>query len=401
MKILIVTFEFVPFAGGIATYTHAIADGLAALGWEVRVLAPHYHGCATLDRDSVFEVVRMHVGHGSRELMRFVPGVSHVNRQLRAFEPDIVLLTSDLAHGIGAISCRWRKVPFAAVVHGSEIAKHFPPTTAKHFLQRLWLKSCYAKANAVFCVSHFVKDLMLHAGFESKKLFVIHNGIDDALLGTPPSVEKQQEIRRVLNVVGKPVVLTLGRVVTRKGQAEVIKAMPAIRLRRPDVCYVIVGKGDDEHRLRALASDLEVEDAVIFAGEVPDDEKLHYLDLCAVYVQPSRRDATGVEGLGIALLEAAARGKPLIGARHGGIDEIVIDEVNGYLIEPAESGELADRIVTLLDNPNMARRMGAAAQQTIVDGFLSSRMAAQCSRHLESLVASARQKAILDDRRFR
>ena len=119
MRVLIFTFEFAPYSGGIARYTHEVATGLSRLGCDVFVLAPSYGFGEELDTTEPFTTARMAVRHGGTELFRFVPGFVSLRRAIGRFSPDIVLLTSDLAHGIGAVVCARKGLPFVPVVHGS------------------------------------------------------------------------------------------------------------------------------------------------------------------------------------------------------------------------------------------------------------------------------------------
>jgi phosphatidylinositol alpha-1,6-mannosyltransferase len=375
VKVLAFTFEFLPFSGGIATYTDSIAGGLAELGCRVRVLAPHYPGFEGEDRERSYETVRMEVAHGRRELWRFLPGWRALRGQLEEFGPDVALLTSDLAHGIGGIACPRRSVPYLPVVHGSEVAKHFPPRTAKQYLQSVWLRKAYSGADAVLCVSEYVRGLMTAGGFSGDRLQVVHNGIDKRLLSTPVSSEDVEGFRRRLGLEGKKVLLTLARLVERKGQAEMVRAMPEVLARHPQVRYLVAGTGENAPALEGLVRGMGLEEHVLLLGEVPDRDKLPLLDLCDLYVLPSRREGQRVEGLGIALLEAAARGKPLLAGSHGGIPEIISDGENGFLVDARRPHELAQAVIRVFDDPKLAGELGSAARRTVEERFLAGRMA--------------------------
>lgn len=386
MKVLIVTFEYVPFSGGIARYTYEIAQGLSRVGCSVRVLAPEYPDCHEIDARCAYRTERMKVGHGDSEFTRFIPGLRYLRNNIINFKPDIVLLTSDLAHGIGALTCYRFQIPFVAVVHGSEIVKHFPPKDIKKSIQSTWLKFCYSKADAVFCVSSYVRELMLGAGFEVQKLYVIYNGINDRLLTIPKNFNNIALIKNRYKLHNKKVILTIARLVSRKGQDLMIKAMPAILSRDANICYVVVGSGEDEMYLKKLAKDHNVEHAIIFTGEISEREKIDYLDLSDVFVLLSRSDGVRVEGLGLALLEAAARGKPLIGTNHGGINEIIDDDINGYLVEPANVEQVADRAMIILNNPDLAKNMGERVREKVSEYFTTTKMARQTKHRLEIIL---------------
>ena len=394
MKVLVVTFEYPPYAGGIATYALTVAESLARLACDVRVLAPAYPGSEALDAGLASATVRMPVGHGTRELVRFVPGLLHVRAQLARFRPDVALLASDLAHGIGAVACSARGVPFVPVVHGSEIAKHFPPRTAKQRLQAIWLRRAYREATRIICVSAYVRGLMERAGFDPKRLAVVHNGVEDRLVEERADPARETDLRRRHGIGDRRAVLTFARLTPRKGQDVMIRALGAVLERHPDACYVVAGTGDDEARLRALAAETGVERAVVFTGRVPEEDKVALLDLCEAYVLPSREEDQRVEGLGIALLEAAARGKPLVAGRHGGVPEVVEDGANGFLVDPSDPAGLAGRVGELLDDPARARAMGAAARAIVRERFLASRMAEACRAVLAEAAEAGRPPSV-------
>lgn len=385
MKVLIVTFEYLPFSGGIAKYTFEIAHGLANLNCEVKVLAPSYPNQQD-DRQRGFKVIRMNVRHESAEFLRFLPGLAGLFQGIRSFTPDIVLLNSDLAHGIGGFLCYLLRLPFVAVIHGSEITKHFPPQSFKKRFQRPWLHFCYSRANAIVCVSKYVRDLVKTAGFDETKLKVIYNGVDESLLSKPVNRRGIFAIRKRHNLHGKKILATVARLVRRKGQDRMIAAMPSILSRDSNICYVVVGAGEDEVRLKQLARQLNVAHAVIFTGEISEGQKNNYIDLCDIFVLLSRHDGQRVEGLGISLLEAAARGKPLIGAPHGGISEIIAEGSNGHLIDPANIAQLTETILELLNTPALIMAMGAAAKAKVAKHFTTSGMAGKTKALFDSVL---------------
>jgi len=374
MKVLIVTFEFLPFSGGIAVYSGLVADGLSRLGCDVVVLAPTYPGCEALDGSSNYQTVRMSVAHGKAEATRVIPGLWYLRRALRLVEPDVVLLTSDLAHGIGSITCSAHGIPYVAVVYGSEIVKHFPARTLKRQLQSRALKFCYSRAQTVVCISEYVLSLMLKAGFDGANLMVIRIGVARSLVAAPTNTAMVDEIRHRHRLSDKRVILSLARLVPRKGHAQLIEALPEILEQHPNAVCLLVGTGAYEEQLRALAAQKNVQHAVVFAGEIPEEEKVAYLDLCDAFVLLSRSDGERVEGLGISLLEAAARSKPLVGSSHGGIPEVIDHERNGYLVDHSDVKGVAAYVCALLDDPGLARAMGAAGRERVLQEFLASQM---------------------------
>ena len=389
MRVLVLTFEFPPFAGGVATYTRTVARGLESLGCQVLVLAPDYPGQQTVDREGPFRTTRMPVGHGEKELWRFFPALTALRRALRQFRPHVALLTSDLAHGVGAIACSLERVVFVPVIHGSEVVKHFPATSLKRFVQSAGLRFAYSRAPRLLCVSRFTRDLVVAAGFPEARADVIHNGVAEELLDAPISQSRTDELRSRFGLRGRTVILTLARVVERKGQEQMIEAFPAILRRHPEVCYVIAGAGSNRSRLQALVRTRGVREHVVFTGEIPEADKMNLLDLSAVYVLPSHSDGERVEGLGISLLEAGARARPLIAGRHGGIPEIITHGIDGLLVDAIDPRQLARAALELLGDPARARALGEGAKKTVRTRFLAGRMARETRAQLEAAVARA------------
>jgi len=157
-----------------------------------------------------------------------------------------------------------------------------------------------------------------------------------------------------------PVVFSLGRLVERKGFEYLIRAMQSVK---SNAVLVLAGSGPMEKELKDLTRRLGLENRVVFAGRIPAKElPLYYAD-CNVFVLPAIVDSKGdTEGLGMVLAEAMASGKPVIASRVGGIPDVVVDKVNGFLVEQKKPKELAQKINTLLGNSARRQRMGKAGR---------------------------------------
>jgi phosphatidylinositol alpha-1,6-mannosyltransferase len=147
-----------------------------------------------------------------------------------------------------------------------------------------------------------------------------------------------------------------------KGHDIVLRSLPSVADRIPDLTYVVVGDGDDRPRLEKLASELGVTEHVVFTGSVTDSELAALYRRSEIFVLPARtvvddRDSKG-EGFGIVFLEAMAFGKPVIGPNYGAPTEIIRDGIDGLLVEAENATSVADAIVRLLAAPEKARRMG-------------------------------------------
>jgi phosphatidylinositol alpha-1,6-mannosyltransferase len=161
-----------------------------------------------------------------------------------------------------------------------------------------------------------------------------------------PSVDGER-VRLRLGLADRPVVVCVSRLVPRKGQDMLIRAMPEIRRRVPDAALLIVGGGPYRATLEKLARQTGVERDVVFTGAMPCRTRNRGLD---------------VEGLGIVYLEASATGLPVVAGDSGGAPDAVREGETGYVVRGRDVAQLADRVATLLADRDLARQLGAAGR---------------------------------------
>lgn len=184
----------------------------------------------------------------------------------------------------------------------------------------------------------------------------------------PPGVDEKtfhpgsggDEIRARLGLTDRPVVVCVSRLVPRKGQDTLIEAMPAITAAVPDAVLLIVGGGPYEKELRALAARTGVAGSVRFTGAVPWAELPAHYGAGDVFAMPcrTRRGGLDVEGLGIVYLEASATGLPVVAGDSGGAPDAVLDGETGWVVPGGSPQATAERVVALLEDPELRRRMG-------------------------------------------
>ncbi|MFB8214631.1 glycosyltransferase family 4 protein [Streptomyces anulatus] len=177
----------------------------------------------------------------------------------------------------------------------------------------------------------------------------------------------REEVRAPVNGVreryglgGRPVILCAARLVPRKGQDTLIRALPAVRRAVPDAVLLLTGDGPYARTLRRLAADIGVADAVVLAGGQPHAAMPEHYAACDVFAMPcrTRRRGLEVEGLGIVFLEAAASGLPVLVGDSGGAPDTVRDGVTGHVVDGRDVAAVADRLVELVRDRAAARAMG-------------------------------------------
>ena len=353
MRILLYTLEFIPFSGGIATYCYELACGLASRGHEVFVVAPESDEIATSELPFNVAWTRQ---FAARSLL-ILESVRTVRRVVVRFRPDVLLVTDQYALIGASVFGRLLRLKSVPIVHGSEILRHGRGETLIRRLLAARMQRFYQSRDLTICVSNYTRTLFMETFVvNSTKAEVVHNGMKnryDAELHRGGLVRDRWDIRRTSFVL-----LTLARLVPRKGQDVVIKALPSVVAKCPDVVYLCAGSGPYQRALSDLAMEQGVSDNVIFSGQVTDAEKYAYYDACDLFVMPSRRDGQTVEGFGLSFLEAWHASKPVLGGRHGGVVELVEDGVDGVIVDPEAPDAVASAITSLIGAPSKLQEMG-------------------------------------------
>ena len=243
-------------------------------------------------------------------------------------------------------------IPYLVWAYGNDVLRpqRYP------FLRRL-LCLVLSNADSVVAISQSTKREIVRLGLNPDRIAVIPPAVDTQRFH--PQIDGSQVVIRH-RLQGKRVILTVARLVERKGIDMVIKAMPKVLEAIPNVVYLVIGIGPYQGKLERLARGLGLEGRVIFVGRVPDEELPYYYNICDLFVLVSRTlaDKGEIEGFGIVFLEAGACGKPVIGGRGGGTSEAIEEGVTGLLVDPLDVNEIANAIIRVLQDEELARRLG-------------------------------------------
>jgi phosphatidyl-myo-inositol dimannoside synthase len=358
MRLLVFTTQFPPDVGGVEKMTWQLGRHLQQKGVQVTVLAPSVPDCEEFDSNESLRIVRYSLSDPRTTVAKFVQKkklADTLKRTLRESAADGVLCTAwDPCGYVASIVCAASNVPYFLIAHGMELMQlpaAVPARAAKRRMRTRTLK--YARR--IFAVSQFTKDRVVDLGVEPDRVRVIPNGV---------AVHGHAAPGRQGNVI-----VTVARLVPRKGHDAVLRAMPELLKSIPDVVYQIVGTGPELPRLQSLANELGLNGHVRFCGQVSDAEREQILDECSVFVFPTRATATDFEGLGIALLEAMAKGKPAVVTRAGGVPELVEHGHTGLIVEPDDARGLQQAIIDLLSDPAKATLMGKQARWVVSDRY--------------------------------
>lgn len=219
-----------------------------------------------------------------------------------------------------------------------------------------------SRTRRLIAISDAVRRFLIRAGHRAERVETIHYGLD--LLPPTPSEVKPHEAGIPEDA---PLLLAIGRLVPQKDHASAVRALALVRQHAPEARLAILGGGPLEAQLRALARSLNVADALVLPGRV---EIRDWLERASLLVHPSRW-----EGFGMVQLEAMLAGLAIVATRVSAIPEVVEDGVSGRLVDPGDAEGLAAAILPLLEDPQAARRMGAAGRARARERFSVAGMA--------------------------
>jgi phosphatidyl-myo-inositol dimannoside synthase len=357
-RLLVVTNDFPPRPGGIQSFLHGVVSQLPPD--EVVVFTSRWRGCDEWDADAPFTVVR----HDTSVLLPTPAVGRHATALLKKHGCAAVWFGAAAPLGLLAPSLRSAGAQrVIATTHGHEVGWAALPG-ARSLLRRI-------ASNA---------DVMTYLGdYTRTRLARAVAPYDDRLRRLVPGVDTSMfrpeagggELRASLGLADRPVIVCVSRLMPRKGQDSLIRALPAIRSRVPDAALVLVGGGPSRNRLRRLAQDEGVGEHVIFTGSVDHDELPAWYGVGDVFAMPCRERLGGldVEGLGMVFLEAAACGLPVVAGVSGGSVDAVREGDTGHIVDGRDVGWLAATISELLSDQERAAAMGARGRQWVSDDW--------------------------------
>jgi glycosyltransferase involved in cell wall biosynthesis len=230
---------------------------------------------------------------------------------------------------------------------------------------RIFEEKMLEQADKIIAVSHFTKrELLEYYKVPASKIRVIHNGVDTRKF--QPAMDKIK-IKQELGFNSDDLaILSVGRLYARKGLFTLIESMPAVVKQFKNAKFIVSGKGqsDEMNKLIAYAEKVGVKDNLVFTGYYPDKKLPKLYQAADVFAF-----STFYEHHPFAVLEALSTGLPVVTTRVGGIPETIENGKNGFLVQPFNPAQFADKILYLLDHPAKAQEMGVLARKTILERF--------------------------------
>ena len=359
-QLLCVTNDFGPRAGGIETFVIGLIER-RPFGSTI-VYTSAQDGSAEYDarwlKDFGVTVIR-----DKSKILLPTPRVAQALRKLIEKE-RIEVAAFGAAAPLGLLSASMKKSGVkrtVALTHGHEV------WWAKVFPFNLLMRRIGATVDSLTYLGEFTRNAISAA---------LSKEATDAMVKIAPGIDVDHfkpvdaaSLRAELGLTNKKVIVSVGRLVHRKGQDHLIESMPAILKVHPDAHLLLVGKGPYLEHLAKLVAKNGLQDSVSFIGRIQYAELPAYICCGDIFAMPSRSRLMGleVEGLGIVYLEASACGLPVIAGKSGGAPDAVIDGTTGLVVDGTNNEEIAKAAIALLSDPSKAQQMGAAGRQWIID----------------------------------
>ena len=371
-RTLIVTNDFPPRTGGIESFVLAMASRMPPE--SVVVHTARQDGDSAFDATLPFEVVR-----DRSPVMLPTPAVARRSAALaRSRGCDRVWFGAAAPLALMAPTLRRAGVTrVVATTHGHEIWWSSVPG-ARRLLRAIGERTDVLTYLGEYCRERIARPLTPAA---RARMVQLTPGVDDTAFRPDCGGEAVRE-RHAL--VGRPVVVCISRMVPRKGQDVLVRAMPELKRLVPGVALLLVGDGPHRGAVEKLVATLGLADDVVLAGRVPWADTPAYFDAGDVFCMPTRTRLLGLEpeALGICYLEAAATGLPVVAGDSGGAPDAVLEGENGYVVDGRSPSAVAARCAELLLDPVLSQRFGARGRAWVAERWRWDDLAVRLQRLL-------------------
>jgi phosphatidylinositol alpha-1,6-mannosyltransferase len=362
-KILCVTNDFGPRTGGIETFVMGLIERLSP--GSVIVYTSGQGDTREYDQRWL-DQFGVRVIRDRSKILLPTPRVSSAIKKVITTE-NLQVIFFGAAAPLAIMAGRFRKVgvqKIVALTHGHEVwwAKLWPFNWAIRYIG--------ASVDHLTYLGDFTRHEISRAlsSKASAAMVKIAPGIDTNHFAPQASAE---QLRATLGLTDKKVIVSVGRLVHRKGQDSLIAALPEILQRHPSAHILLVGEGPYRKHLEKMVADLKVDDAITFIGRIQHADLPRYICVGDIFAMPSRSRLAGleVEGLGIVYLEASACELPVIAGISGGAPDAVLEGETGICVDGTNPSEIASAVISLLDDSLRASAMGKRGREWIYSNW--------------------------------
>ncbi|MFA5359474.1 MAG: glycosyltransferase family 4 protein [Patescibacteria group bacterium] len=339
MKTLLFTLEYPPFHGGVANYYSNLVKYWPKPN-EIFVLS-----------NSDNRLI-----NGKFPLLKWLPAFFSLRKKIKQEKIDHILVGQILPLGtVALIYSKFYKIKYSVFLHGMDFS------WAVKSPRKKWLTGKILKnADKIICVNSYVADLARQTFSGIKhKIIVVNPGINT---NAENNAQQIIQLKEKYHLENKMVLLSVGRLVKRKGFDVVVDCLPKTLEKIPNLIYVMIGDGPE-------LKNYQSKNNVLIINNASDQERDLWYNICDIFIMPSRNINGDFEGFGIVYLEANLAGKPVIAGKSGGISDAVIDGLNGLLVDPLSSDQIISTIIKLAQDQSLRQKLGAQGKARAINDF--------------------------------
>jgi glycosyltransferase involved in cell wall biosynthesis len=381
-KILMLSWEYPPnVVGGLSRHVEGLAKALSMIGYQIHIITTWIKDLPTYERVGNIEIFRVvPLNDGDSSFIRWVGGLNlSITHQAIALiqEHEYALIHAhDWLVGAAAVTLKEEyHLPLVTTIHATEYGRNEGIFTEMQKKIHEQEKALVGYSDKVIICSPSMKEEVIQVfGLETQKIVMLPNGIDTSIANITYSKEV---IERFPIQPEKKMVFSIGRMVKEKGFHTLIETAKEMEKSRKDVYFIIAGKGPMLREFRHRVEHLGLEH-IHFIGYVSDIEREALFKQCYLAVFPSL-----YEPFGIVALESMTYSKPTIVSNVGGLKGIVDHLHTGLIMESNHSNSLLEQATTLLDNEELAARLGMNGRKTVETLYSWNRIAEDTKRVYE------------------
>lgn len=336
MKILFISRTYPPIIGGIEKQNYDIAKSLSAIA-EVTVLANTKRGI----------------------ILPFFALYAFFYALLGLKKFDVILLGDGALSILGFFLKIFTVKPIVSIVHGLDI------TYSSRVYQNFWIKVFIKKLDALIAVGNETIRQGIARNIPAEKFSFVPNGV--FVKETLPHYSREDLQKSTGINLNSPILLTLGRLVQRKGVAWFIENV--VRDMAPEIQYIIAGDGPEKQKIIDTVNKYQLNDRIFCLGNVVDQAKEILFCTADIFIQPNIRVEGDMEGFGLVVLEAASYGLPVIASKLEGLQDAIEDGKNGILVEEKNAAEYKEKIASFLQNKDRAEEFGRQAREYVANNY--------------------------------
>ena len=351
-KTLLVTLDFYPSIGGVSHYWVSLGEHMPFGQWAV--LAPPL----TPDTEELKAAYRIYRYPFYSSLLwpRWLPLIWALLRVIVQERPKALIAAQVLPVGtaIFFISGIFR-IPYIVSTHGMDVTLPLHDERKKKLCRKI-----FSHAKTIITVSRYTAKKIQEYDVRQSKIQFVY---------PCPAIIPQEFSIPFPSSSKESIILTVGRLVKRKGHEYAIDALAGLKERDRPIYYVVVGDGPYKEDLIRYAKERGIADRVLFTGSLADEAVKQWYKKCDIFIMTPCEINGDVEGFGIVYLEAHAFGKPVIASRSGGVEDAVIHEKTGLIVEPQDPSEIREAIRRLSSDPDFAKKLGEQGRQRVEQEF--------------------------------